>query len=170
MISAALGTVVLAAVLSAFLFIGRTSMSIRQYSDMETEARNAIETFAQDVRMASDVVWHSRSSLTLTAIESGTETKYRYSYDSTAGTFSRQKTSPSTGPSNVLITGITSLVFSAYKIDTQEINLSSITAATHLETKQIQISLEAQRARTTLATGTNTVVSARFILRNKHVT
>ena len=37
-------------------------------------------------------------------------------------------------------------------------------------TKQLQISLEASRSNTTVVAATNTVLSARFILRNKIVT
>lgn len=43
------------------------------------------------------------------------------------------------------------------------------TAANH-STKQVQISMQAERSQQTLATATNTVLSARYVLRNIIVT
>ena len=48
-------------------------------------------------------------------------------------------------------------------------DLSDLAQAAQV-TKQLQISLRASRTTATVATATNTVLSARFILRNKHVT
>jgi len=170
MIASALSAAILAGVLTAFLFLGRTGVAIQNYSDMEAQARGAMETFALDARMAYEVTWNSTQSVTLTTESGGTKYKYTYSYSSTQGTFSRQQTSPSTGAADVLISNIRpgTFAFTAYKINTEEIDLGSSNA--NGMTKQIQISLEARRTATTVATMTNKVVSARFVLRNKKVT
>ncbi|MEI6464394.1 MAG: hypothetical protein WCQ89_06695, partial [Verrucomicrobiota bacterium] len=66
MISATLGSFVLLAVLTTFLFLGRSGANLMNYSDMETQARKALELFAEDTRQASDVYWNSADSVRLT--------------------------------------------------------------------------------------------------------
>ena len=179
LIATTLGGVLLAAVLSSVLFLGRVGYAIQNYADMEAQARNAMETFALDVRMAYDVTWtvvnNRPTAVTVVTMQGSTRIPYTYTYNATAGTFTRQRTGSTPGPVTTLITGIKPNpavdFFTAYKIDTQKINFATATpiAASNM-TKQIQISLEAQRTRSTLATATNKVVSARFVLRNKKVT
>lgn len=166
MVSASLGVVVMAAVMSAFLFIGRTSIMLRNYADLETQARNAMETFAQDVRMSSSAVWNSSTSLTITVRSGGVDLPAVYTYDDATRTFSRTYD----GKTAIIISNIRSFAFSAYTIDTEPVSLEAPTNATNIATKQVQIALETQRTNPALALTTNKVISARFVLRNKRVT
>lgn len=166
LVASSLATMVMAGVMSAFLFVGRTSISLRNYADLETQARNAMETFAQDVRMSSGVAWNTSTSLALTIQQGNTTVPATYTYNATARTFSRTVGTTT----EVLITNIRSFAFNAYSIDTTAISLATPTAATNTATKQIQISLETERINRTLALHTNKVISARFVLRNKRVT
>lgn len=166
MIGASLGAFIMLAVMTSFLFLGRSGANIQNYSDMESQARGALELFAEDVRQASAITWNSSVSCTLTV----NSASIVYQYDSSARTFSRL----SAGTTRALITGITtgSFAFKAYSVSGADLPLSTAaerTAATS-STKQLQISLEAMRQNTTVAAATNTVLSARFILRNKIVT
>lgn len=163
MVGAALSAFILAGVLSTFLFMGRTGANIRNYSDMESQARRALEQFAQDVRQASAVSWTNDTTIVLT-VDSASVT---YAYSS--GAFTRRTTAGTT----TLLSGITTFSFKAYSITGAEITgigTTTTLASANLNTKQLQISLEAARSSTTVATATNTVLSARFILRNKRVT
>jgi len=169
MISATLGSFLLLAVLTAFLFMGRSGANMQNYTEMEVQARRAIETFAEDVRMAKDATWNTAQSLTLTVVtSSGTTATRTYTYDSTAGTFTRVAGTDT----RKLITGISTFSFTAYKINTDTIDLSDSTtlAAASSLTKQVQISLRTIRSTRTVTDATNSVISARFILRNKKVT
>lgn len=162
MVSAALAGFILTAVLSSFLFLGRSGANFRNYSDMESQARKALELFAEDVRQASAITWNSAESVTLVV----NAANITYAYNGTARTFSRNGTA--------IITGITtgSFTYKAYKVDGTELPLATaanLTAA-GVNTKQLQISLEASRTNQTVVAATNTVLSARFILRNKIVT
>lgn len=166
MVSAAIGAGLLAAVLSTFLFVGRSGANLRNYSDMETQARKALEMFAEDVRQASAITWHSSTSLTLTVNSAA----IGYAYNVNAATFTRTTSSGTT----TLITGVmpSSFSFKAYNVAGAEMPLATaanLTAASS-STKQLQISLEASRSTTTVTTATNLVLSARYILRNKIVT
>lgn len=167
MIGSVLAAIILTAVLSMFLFLGRSSANIINYSEMEAEARQGLELFAQDTRQASDLVWNSDSSVTLTVNGAA----ITYSYSSGAGTFVRKTASNST----VLMDGISSFGFTGYKITGAAIDMSDLgTAAKRTSasevTKQIQLYVRASRTTTTVTTATNTVLSARYILRNKRVT
>jgi len=173
MIGASLGAFILAAVLSTFLFMGRSGANVQNYNDMESQARSALEIFAQDTRQASGIVWTDANTVVLTV---GTDL-VTYAYSSTSKNFRRTVVdtvpNPDVTTSNrVLITGITSFSFSAYNITGANVPISTATERTAANgtTKQLQISLEAARNTQTVVAATNTVLSARFVLRNKRVT
>jgi type II secretory pathway pseudopilin PulG len=166
MIGATLSSFVLLAVLTAFLFMGRSGANLRNYSDMESQARRALEVFAEDVRQASAISWTDSSTVTLTV----NSASVMYYYDSGNGNFYRRTASGT----QTIISGITSGSFSfkAYNVAGTEMPLATaanLTAASS-STKQLQISLEAARSTRTVTSATNLVLSARFILRNKIVT
>jgi prepilin-type N-terminal cleavage/methylation domain-containing protein len=175
MVAAGLSGFVLTGVLTCFLMLGRSGANLVNYTDMEKQARNGLELFAEDTRMANDIVWNSINSVTLVVPASGSNERYTYSYDPTAGTFTRQLTGPTTGTARVLISGISEFNFQAYRVNASEIDLDELDAdgdldQANIDTKQLQISLNASRTSSTVATATNTVLSARFILRNKRIT
>lgn len=167
MVSSTLATFILAAVLSMFLFMGRSSANIVNYAEMEAQARNGLEFFAQDTRQSQDMTWNSAASITL----SKNGVAITYAYDSGTGEFSRIIG----GVSNVLLSGITSFTYSGYKITGATVDLSDLSTAAKRDsasdvTKQVQIYIEVARQTNTAARATNTVLSARYILRNKRVT
>lgn len=172
MIGASLASFILAGVLSTFLFLGRSGANVQNYNDMEAQARNALEYFAEDTRQASGVVWGSDSNTVSLTVGLNRVT---YVYNPTNRNFTRTEVVISTSAvvsTRVLVTGITSFAFSAYNISGTSLPLATaanLTAANGT-TKQLQISLEASRTNTTVVAATNTVLSARFILRNKRVT
>lgn len=171
MIAATLAAFTLAAVLSSFLFLGRSGANIQNYSDMESQARKALELFAEDVRQASAITWSTSTSVTLLVNAQA----ITYSYSSTNNNFVRiNYVGGISAVSRVLISGITpnTFTFRAYTVSGNELPLATaanLTAA-GVNTKQLQISLESNRASQTVVAATNTVLSARFILRNKIVT
>ena len=166
MIGAALSSAILAGILSTFLFMGRAGANLQNYSDMETQARRALELFAEDVRQASAISWNSSTSVTLTVNSAAVV----YAYDSSTAIFSRT----AAADTRVLVTGISpgTFAFKGYNLAGTEMPLATsanLTAAGS-STKQLQISLEASRNTRTVTTATNLVLSARYILRNKIVT
>jgi Tfp pilus assembly protein PilW len=166
MIAAGLSAVVLTAILTMFLFLSRSGANLRNYSDMEYQARKALEIFAEDVRQASAITWNSNSQITLVVNSANVV----YLYSSSTGMFSRVDASSN----RELITGITAgtFVFRAFNVAGAELPLAAAADLTlaSSSTKQLQISLESSRTLRTVARASNTVLSARFILRNKIVT
>ena len=163
MIGATLASIILVGTLTSFLFIGRSGMNLRNYNDMEAQARKSLEIFAEDTRQASSVTWTSADSLTL--VVNSANIYYTYS----SGSFTRKTSAGIT----TLLSGITSFNFSAYDINGTGITDFSTAAArttANISTKQVQIALSAARSAKTVATSTNIVLSARYVLRNKKVT
>lgn len=163
MIAASLATIILAGTMTAFLFIGRSGANLRNYTDMEAQARKSLEIFAEDTRQASSVVWSSADAVRL--VVNGANIDYSYS----SGSFTRTTPAGTTS----LLTGITTFNFSAYDINGTAItDFATATARTtaNKSTKQVQISLSAARSTRTVTTATNIVLSARYVLRNKKVT
>ncbi len=162
LIGATLSSVILAGVLSTFLFLGRSGANMQSYSDMETEARRGLELFAQDVRQASAIVWNSAESVTLNV----NSVNITYSYDGAQRIFFRNGFQ--------LINGVTpgTFAFRAFNVAGGEMLVATAAQRTAASagTKQLQLSLQASRFNTTVVAATNTVLSARFILRNKNVT
>lgn len=174
-VSSTLSGLVLAGVLSAVLMITRSGYLINNYMEMEQQARTALETFAVDARVTDSVIWDRASdSDPLTAItltpptESGPAIPVTYTYSADAGTLSRT----ASGVTRVIMSGIQSLSFTAYKYAEPgthvaiDASASTLTALQN-NTKMVQISLSAVRSRSSLADATNNVVSARYVLRNK---
>ncbi len=162
MVGASLSSFILLGVLSTFLFLGRSGANLQNYSDMEAQARKGLELFAEDTRQASAITWSSATSLTLVV----NAANITYTYNSTTRIFSRNGAA--------MITNIRPGTFSfkSFNVTGAELPLATaanLTAAGS-STKQLQISLEASRTSRTVAAATNTVLSARFILRNKIVT
>jgi len=165
MIAATLSTMVLAGVLSAFLFLARTSFRSSGYSEMEAEMRRGLDTFARDTRNATDVHWTSAQSLTLTV--GGLPVTYAYDGDAasaTAGCFYRLD-----GPDRtVLVRGVgADFAFHRYKL--AQPGVSDNTAGSDRETKLLQLTLRAARTNVATAGASNSAVSARYMLRNKPV-
>lgn len=161
LISAGLAGFILTGVLSVFLFLGRSGANVQNYNDMEAQARRALEFFAQDVRQASSITWNDTNTVTL-VVDSA---PVIYTYASAAKIFYRRTSTGTTA----LVSGITAFEFKGFNINGTELSLVDLAAAGR-STKQLQVSLSAARTSRTAATATNTVLSARFILRNKRVT
>lgn len=168
MIGATLSSFILVAVMSSFLFLGRSGANIQNYNDMESEARTALELFAEDTRQASSIAWTSATEVTLTV----TGNSIIYAYDASTKEFQRTVVVAGTPNTRTLVSGITSFTFNAYSITGVDLPLTTAAelATATKSTKQLQISLEAARSTQTVVDATNTVLSARFILRNKRIT
>ena len=99
MIGAGLSAFILAGTLSTFLFVGRSSASIQNYADMESQARRALEIFSHDARQAGAISWTSSIQITLTVDAASVV----YAYSPVTGSFTRTDASGT----RTLITGIT---------------------------------------------------------------
>ena len=170
MIGATIASFVLAGVLSSFLMLGRSGTLLVNYTTMDRQARRALEDFAQDVRMATNVTWNSAYSVTLTVPDNYTSTGnlVTYAWDTTAGSatyhcFYRwpgNDATTSRPPKTSYVNNVTSFSFSRY----DRLNVATTTDAA---TKRIQIAMTITTTGQTVVSATDSLVSASFILRNK---
>jgi len=174
LIASALSAFVLAAVLSSFVFLGRTGFRTSGLSELEAEVRRGLETFAEEARLARDVRWNSAQSVTFTLPAGSPATTVTYGYDPDPRSATYQAfyrvvgDAASTAPRTALIRQLASdFTFKRYKLETA--SGTGNVAANDTETKQLQIVLRAQRTSGAIAATDQSISSARYILRNKRV-
>ncbi len=175
LIAASLSTLVLAGVMSAFLFIGRTGFSASNYSEMEAQTRRALDRFAHDVRQASGIHWNHSQSITLslpTATNATTRVTYAYDSSSIGPTARSLYRLPgdagSSLPREVLVRQLApDFSFQRFKLDQNGTTANA--AANDLETKLVQMNLRLVRTGRTTVDSTQSAISARHVLRNKRV-
>ena len=168
MIASGIGSFVMTGVLSVVLMMGRSGVSAANYADMEAQSRRAVDEFAQDVRMSSDLVWNSNVSVTLTVPDNypASGNKVTYALDSattgpTAGSFYRLPgEAGSTGPRIALARNVTSLAFTRF-------TRTNTVAADDFSAKRLQLTMNLRTTAQTTVDQNTLVVSASYVLRNK---
>ncbi len=175
MIAATLSSFVLAGVLSAFLLIGRSGYLASSYSELEAQTRRGLDTFGDEVRKSCDIHWNDSQSVTLTVATSGNLTyDVTYAYDAAKGSattdcfYRVEGNAKSTAERRILIRNVApDFAFQRFKLE--QAGVSDNTAASDLETKQLQLTFRASRTGSTTVAANQAALSARYILRNKRV-
>jgi Tfp pilus assembly protein PilW len=184
MISASIGAFLLLALLTTFNMISRSGTTLFNYVSMEDSARKGLEKFSEDVRMASAITWTSTTKVTLTvphAAADGFSNTIDYWWDtnsanSTYHYFLRKETDTnSTGVAQAAVTTTLVKNVSSFQFDRWTAGgATGVQATADSNTDQLQIHLTISvqanvygKASTAIASATNLVVSARYILRNK---
>lgn len=168
MIAAGIGSFVMTGVLSVVLMMGRSGVAASNYADMEAQSRRAVDEFAQDVRMASDLTWNGGTSVTLTVPDNYTSSgnKVTYGYDSsasgaTARCFYRVAAAgPVTAGRFVLARNVTALTF-------QRFTRTNTAAADDFSAKRLQLTMNLRTTARTTVDQNTLVISASYVLRNK---
>jgi hypothetical protein len=161
MVAASLGTVVLAAVLSASLQLMRSGVRVSAYAEMNTQARRVMEQLAVDLKAASNLTWHSATDLTVTVEKSdGTTALYTYYWNSSSKKLVRVPGSSSASQTGQweLASGVSSLAFS-------RLNSAGTTAATDSATKLLRVVITFSRS--SGATAASSQIGTTYTLRNK---
>jgi prepilin-type N-terminal cleavage/methylation domain-containing protein len=175
LISASLGSMILAAVLSAFIMVTKSGVRISNYSTMETETRRAFEQLGVDARMANNFVSNYTSgvitsfTLTIPSNDLSTQRWVKYGYDTSDATNKKfymvavNSSGTAIGTTFVLVNKVTSLTFLRY--DTSD---TLIPASTTADTgvKHIQVSISVSRSTVGVAAATQVIRSSAFTIRN----
>ncbi|HYC72848.1 MAG TPA: prepilin-type N-terminal cleavage/methylation domain-containing protein [Opitutaceae bacterium] len=175
LMATALSALVLAGVLSTFVFIVGTGQRAADYSSTEAEVRRGLEQFGRDARVAVDIRWHGPQRLTF-ILPSGDQPEVTYAYDAepgsaTSGCLYREPAATGGAAGRqVLVRNIApDFRFARFKIG-PVYGGEPAAAANDLETKQIQVVLRAVSARIGGgAAATQAATSPRYVLRNKKV-
>jgi prepilin-type N-terminal cleavage/methylation domain-containing protein len=186
-VAATISGLILAGVLTSFLMMGRTGANVRNYTEVEGKARDALEIFSREARLAFAVNSATTTSVTLSIPDSSATRdalgyKVTYTLDTANKQFTRRVENPpgTLQALEVLITQVEAIpglnAFNYYRyvnpvtyppgqgyVD----GFTANTAASLPEVKQIEINFVLKRKDVTVTEATNKVLSARFILRNK---
>lgn len=157
-IAMVVGSMVLAAVSSSFIFVAKSCVSLNDYAELDTESRSAVEIFSREVRASSDISGFSTNGLTLTVpISGGSTYTVNYTYVPADHAFYRAY---GTSDQQRILKGVQRFALRRY-------NLLHNPATNNLETKQIQLDAETSRSIGGRFNATNHVISAKFVMRNK---
>lgn len=167
MIAMAISGLVLAGVMSTYLFIARSSVRVSNYTDMEREATLSLEKLGREVRMAEKLVSTGSpvNAVTLTIPNSSGTGSHAvtYTYDDSARTLTRISGTETA----VIIHDIQSGSFSFKRFDKQQHSLDLGTSLPDYSTKQLQVTFTiAPHTNGLVASTTKRVISSRFVLRN----
>jgi prepilin-type N-terminal cleavage/methylation domain-containing protein len=166
MIGAALGSMVLAGIMSTYLMLLRSGVSASNYSVMEAQARRAFEQLGIDARMSSALSSGGTTpvtSVTLTVPNNYTSNSNNvtYAYDSTNQWFYLVPGDGSVLTNRqILIRNVTGISFNRY-------DASGTATSTDTAAKHIQVSVTVQRSAARVVTESETILSAAFTMRNK---
>lgn len=113
------GTIVVAAVLSYFVFAGRTCTAMCNYAVFDMKSRNALDRMSYDIRQANSCSTNGFASTNLTLLMTDPTTAAAYTvnyrYDGDSGTVIRTDTNPNDTPTSVLLTNCTAFAFSYFQ-------------------------------------------------------
>ncbi len=169
MVAATLGAMVLAAVLTTNLELMRSGARVTQYAEMSSQVRRGIEQFEGDVKSAITITWNGASDITLTLpTQSGTTSQVTYAWTNATQSFFLVPgaSSAATVGRIYLVRGIPLLADGSAGLTFARYDRDGNAATTDLATKKVQVSLNVVRSAANTA-GTDTAVSAIFVLRNK---
>lgn len=193
-----LSSLILAAVMSIFLFLTRAGINAQQYRDMDSEARRTLELLSRDMRMADSIKWDGSAATT---------TKVRLSIPKWNSTSNRLEPGyvyyrlvpvPTNSPlrtrlgerflgrfetATVSVDPDTDGVADEEQYEPLQTHIATnglefrrfergdtyTEASNELETKQVKLELRAERKWAVVARTTQYLISARFVLRNKVV-
>lgn len=190
MICAGIGSFVMLGLITCFGMIARTGTSLYNYVDMEAQARRGLEKFSEDSRMASTVTtdsttWPYKVILTVPHVAAdiyGNTITYWWdtTTDRTSATYQcflrTELVRDSTGATASTTTSTVIRNVATFQFDRwQAGGATGVQATSDANTDQLQIHLTLRKQgnergslSSSIVAATNLVVSARYILRNKH--
>lgn len=147
----------IAAVLSSFVFILRSERSLANYTEMNAEARGMLELLGRDAKSAVAVTNFTATRLTLVVPTntSGGTAEVTYELDAAAGRLVRA----TGGQATTLVGDVGDLVF-------RYLNSNNAVTTSLAELKQVQLSLRILRQVSRASTSQH-VISAQYTLRAK---
>lgn len=174
MVCVALGTMIMAAVVSLSLFGTRSFVSLGNYADLDNQSRNALDLVSRDIREATGVIAMTTNlpklSLTLTNANQGQA--YILTWNSNKSTFSYNSTALG---NETLLTGCDNWSFALFQ---RTPNLTSTNITFYPATnslgkidmtlcKLVDMSWHCSRTILSQKINTESMQTARIVLRNK---
>jgi len=159
LVSSALGVLVLLAVGVLSVYSGRSFVAIANYVGMDQVSQLALDKMSREIRQAHRLLEFSSTSLTF---EDGDKQQFTFNYDPQARTLVR--TSGET--TNVYLTDCDSLEFSKFQRTTISNTFDAYEPAYVTNTRLIQVTWTCSRTNFGSKMNTESVQSAKVVLRN----
>lgn len=157
MISTTILTLVLSGLASSFIFTARSSVSMGNYSDMAREGSHFLETFAREVRMASDVTALSTEAFTMVVSYAATDVTVEYAYIPADETLVRR----AGGNEKIVLRDVEALEFKFFNlVNAQTTNL--------MEVKSVLMDGMLEKHAGSRENSDH-IISARFMMRNRQI-
>lgn len=170
MVAALLGGLVLTGVLATNLQLMRSGVRVTQYAEMSAQVGRGIEQLEGDLKSANAITWNGASDITLsipTAAGATRQVTYAWTPATQAFFMVPGNSSAVTAGRVFLVRGIPARADGSAGVLFARYDRDGNAATSDLATKGVQVSLNVVRTASTVATSTDTAVSAIFILRNK---
>ncbi len=169
LIGMTLTLVVMAGVISCFIFLSHNLSRLQIQQKFESQGRRALLYFAQDARMASAITTPTATSVTFVMPPGSGSPTVTYNYNSATGVLTRDPGFTGLGSNPPLLVSLTSFTFSYY-----DVYGNPYPALTNylIGIKQVSVSFNAQSPPSwnlTQPAFTYQVSSGRMILRNKAI-
>ncbi len=161
LIAFSVGMIVLTALLSFTVFTSRGFAGAFNYVEMEAQSRSALDRMSREIRQVNLLTAYSTGQVAFLDHDNKTLT---YSYSPETHTLTRMKD----GQSDVLLTGCESLDFSIFKRNTTNGTYDQYpTTVEASNCKVVQVSWVCSREVTGTKLNTETVQTAKIVIRNQ---
>lgn len=161
MVALSLGTIVIAGIIAAYLFLGRNLTRMVNLQQQEVKSRRALRMFTEDLSSATALTTCTDSEIVLSKPTAGSSVTVTYTYTSGSGgtgTLSRTES----GVTTVLVTNLSSFDFNYYS------ESGGAVTSSPQSVKSVEFAFTSIVGTSTSGTRVNhTTVSPRVVLRNK---
>ena len=159
MVSSAIGTIVMAAVASLTIYTARSFSSLINYVDLDAQSRRTLDQMTWKIRHVSAVASFGTNNVSFVYLGTGT-LSYAFSPDT------KQLTENWNGQSTVLLKECDTLKFSAYQRTTISGTFDQTATTDTNLIKEIQVSWSCSRKILGSLVNSESVQSAKIVLRN----
>jgi prepilin-type N-terminal cleavage/methylation domain-containing protein len=162
MIALSLSAIVLAAIIAAYLFVGRNLTRLVNLQQQETKSRRTLKMFTTDLSAAISLTTSTDTQIVLTKPTAASTETVTYTYTAGAGNTGTFTRTDSTG-TLTLLTNLSAFDFSYYSESGNAIANSSPQSV-----KSVEFTFTSKVGTSSIGTETSsTIVSPRVVLRNK---
>lgn len=160
MVATSLGLTLLTGLVSLFFYTNRSFASLTNYLDLDQKSAVALDKMSREVRQVNKLTALSATSLTFQDYDLGT---LQYIYDSGAQTLTRVKN----GVSETLLTGCSSMTFAAFDRVPNGNTYLPVSTTNAAMAKVVELTWNCSRAILGATANTESMQSARIVIRNK---
>lgn len=159
MVAAAIASIVMAATASLIIYTALSFSALLNYVDLDAQSRNALDQMSWKIRHVSAVTGYDTNNVSFVYLGTGT-LSYAYSPRT------KQLTENWNGASKVLLKECDTLKFSAYQRTTMSGTFDQTTTTDTNLIKEIQVSWSCSRTILGSLVNSESVQSAKIVLRN----